>query len=779
MPSSPEPVGAGAGGRAAAALLLVGLLATAWSGLYEGVAPGRLGLLVLLACVPAVATLVPRGALVALPLALAATVLGTLALALRRPVLDLALGRDDAWAAARAILPEGLRIGADSPLPTNLAEAPALVALLDCGLAALAAATAWQVVAQRRPVGGLLVVGLGLAYRWTVEPPGSDLAAGALSLAVVLVALALASQGRPALPWAARASLVGAVVVGLAAVGGGTAGGEGWWSWRDWGEGGGGGAAASLDLRQEYGQLDWPQTPRVALRVRSPRPLPLRAVALEGFDGVAFTRTRIPGTEPAPQPLEVRDGTIRMPGPPREGARVTQRIRLVGARSRVLFAAGRPQRFIGPFGGTAERVDEAVRVSPGLEPGAEYAVESVIPSARPGELLAIRGYAPDSVPAELTRVRSVRWGPAVDVPAWGSGGPAPESAVLGAYAPVRALARRVAGDATSPYAAVNRIEAHLRRAYLYDEKPPYPRDGADGRPTPPLADFLFVSRRGFCQQFAGSMALMLRTLGIPARVAVGYRGGRRDTATDEWVVVDRDAHAWVEVWFPGHGWLPFDPTPGRSAPNAASVSSLDYAPEPLSVDLGEVEESAVAGRPVDVPPAGRASEDGGGGGASGTGEPSGEDGAGAPGAGAWALAGLALLPLASTLAKAARRLRRRRTGDPARRVAGAVAELEDLARDLGHPPAAAWSAAERAAALRGALGIDARGLYGRAAEARFSGAGPRHDAAAEAWRELAALRRALGPRRRLRALAGLRSLVPPPRGAPGRARRLRPAGRAR
>ena len=79
---------------------------------------------------------------------------------------------------------------------------------------------------------------------------------------------------------------------------------------------------------------------------------------------------------------------------------------------------------------------------------------------------------------------------------------------------------------------------------------------------------------------------MLRTVGIPARVAVGYTGGTFDSDSDRYRVLDRDAHSWVEVWFDGYGWLPFDPTPGRSAPNPASVSSPDYNPTPIDIDLG-------------------------------------------------------------------------------------------------------------------------------------------------------------------------------------------------
>ncbi|MGH4009650.1 MAG: transglutaminase TgpA family protein [Pseudonocardiaceae bacterium] len=74
-----------------------------------------------------------------------------------------------------------------------------------------------------------------------------------------------------------------------------------------------------------------------------------------------------------------------------------------------------------------------------------------------------------------------------------------------------------------------------------------------------LVDFLFTGHRGYCEQFASAMAIMLRTLQVPARVAVGFTPG---IATgDSRLITTEDAHAWVEVWFPGAGWLPFDPTP--------------------------------------------------------------------------------------------------------------------------------------------------------------------------------------------------------------------------
>ena len=93
---------------------------------------------------------------------------------------------------------------------------------------------------------------------------------------------------------------------------------------------------------------------------------------------------------------------------------------------------------------------------------------------------------------------------------------------------------------------------------------------------PPLVGFVTRTHAGYCQYFAGAMALMLRYLGIPARVAVGFAGGTYDPKQHVWNVTDREAHAWVEVWFKGYGWLPFDPTP--AAPGAAPRQTLAGVP---------------------------------------------------------------------------------------------------------------------------------------------------------------------------------------------------------
>ena len=97
--------------------------------------------------------------------------------------------------------------------------------------------------------------------------------------------------------------------------------------------------------------------------------------------------------------------------------------------------------------------------------------------------------------------------------------------------------------------------------------------------------FLYEDKRGYCQQFSGAMALMLRMAGIPARVAAGFSPGSYNQDTGEYRVRDLDAHSWVEVWFNGIGWVPFDPTPARSP---AQSQSSALATSAAAADAGEV-----------------------------------------------------------------------------------------------------------------------------------------------------------------------------------------------
>jgi len=113
-----------------------------------------------------------------------------------------------------------------------------------------------------------------------------------------------------------------------------------------------------------------------------------------------------------------------------------------------------------------------------------------------------------------------------------------------------------AAGAVTPYDKAKAIETYLRDNYIYTLTPPATPAGED-----PLAYFLFESKRGYCEFYASAMGDMLRSLRIPTRLVNGFGPGLYDTVTNQYVVRGEDAHTWVEVYFPGSGWITFEPTP--------------------------------------------------------------------------------------------------------------------------------------------------------------------------------------------------------------------------
>jgi transglutaminase-like putative cysteine protease len=117
------------------------------------------------------------------------------------------------------------------------------------------------------------------------------------------------------------------------------------------------------------------------------------------------------------------------------------------------------------------------------------------------------------------------------------------------------LAAQVAGPASNSYDKAAALEKYLRTHYGYTLRLP------SSPVADPLANFLFERKQGHCEYFASSMAIMLRTLRIPARVVNGFVSDEFNDLTGNYVVRARNAHAWVEAYFPGYGWVTFDPTP--------------------------------------------------------------------------------------------------------------------------------------------------------------------------------------------------------------------------
>jgi hypothetical protein len=246
-----------------------------------------------------------------------------------------------------------------------------------------------------------------------------------------------------------------------------------------------------------------------------------RGSALSSFDGRRWT-------EPVISDLPHRiTGTVvvadRWQRSRQDGSRFMYRVNLADTGSGTLFIAGVPE-FL--------NVDASRIV---LTPEDSFRVP-----ARPGEPLRYDVWAHSGPPLDYElspgeRRRYLELPPLLDVR-------------------IRALARQWAG-AGGDQAEAMRIQAHLRSEFTYTlNTPRFPaRD--------PLANFLFVRKSGYCEYFASAMAVMLRSLGIPSRVATGFQSGYFNDVSGMYVIRASDAHAWVEGWIEGQGWRTFDPTP--------------------------------------------------------------------------------------------------------------------------------------------------------------------------------------------------------------------------
>ncbi|WP_199925436.1 DUF4129 domain-containing transglutaminase family protein [Paenibacillus bouchesdurhonensis] len=132
---------------------------------------------------------------------------------------------------------------------------------------------------------------------------------------------------------------------------------------------------------------------------------------------------------------------------------------------------------------------------------------------------------------------------------------------------VRELGKSLVQDSDNRYDATMAVARYLKQHYAYDLNSAIPPEDEDF-----VDRFLFIDRQGYCDHFSTAMVVLLRSNEIPARWVKGFAPGERNKdEADSYTITYADAHAWVEVYFPGHGWVPFDPTPGyESVMSAAS-----------------------------------------------------------------------------------------------------------------------------------------------------------------------------------------------------------------
>lgn len=143
------------------------------------------------------------------------------------------------------------------------------------------------------------------------------------------------------------------------------------------------------------------------------------------------------------------------------------------------------------------------------------------------------------------------------------------------------LARQITANAANPYDKAVAIEQYFHKNFGYT------LDLGAAPVKDPLSNFLFERRAGHCEYFASAMTVMLRTLHIPARYINGFQTGEYNDVGNDFIVRASDAHSWVEAFFPGYGWIEFDPTPAGSAANSPWYAGLHKYSDWLALTWGD------------------------------------------------------------------------------------------------------------------------------------------------------------------------------------------------
>ncbi len=516
--------------------------------------------------------------------------------------------------------------------------------------------------------------------------------------------------------------------------------------------------ATSFQWDQLYGPIPWPRSQASMFEISESRPSLLRVTSLDRFDGLRFLRS-----DAAPELSQFDLGAS-----PRQSQWFRQAtVTIAGLRSSLLVSAGGVPVAVrwlstgAPV--TVREPDGSVVLDSTPTTGVRYQVVSYMPTPTAGSLRraprryprAYLPYAQFELPGaevsgfaapDLRAEEHARPAPATIVGALAPGRtPASEPAVAqriehSPYAPMFALAQRLAAGAPTSYDVAERIEGFLLNNYSYDERVPQERY--------PLEAFLFQLRRGYCEQFSGAMALMLRMDGIPARVGAGFKPSVYDAASHSWNVRALDAHAWVEVFFSGIGWVAFDPTPAGAPSISSGLSGLlaKQGAFPSSTHSGGGA-AGLPARPATAKPVARAGDE--------------------PMQLLALAAGLAVLLALTGLGwwlVARRRLQRALAGDGSL----AVAELRWALTRLGYPIHSTTTLAELESQLESSGG-GGRYLM-RLRELRYS----TNRSARPSSRERDALRRALGHGGGV--LGRWRAMMALP---PGAARRFQPRPRTR
>jgi len=284
-------------------------------------------------------------------------------------------------------------------------------------------------------------------------------------------------------------------------------------------------------------------------QVRSDEPTYWRWLSLDHFDGTSWStddlkvddgRTVRSGHDLPVTPLDDLKVSPKDGFPVADVTSLTQVVTMLNPPGEWLPAAYRPESVSLPGGGPLRYdpvIGAAVVPDPGISSGFVYQVTSRVVDPTYRQLDRVTYDVTDPALRPYTQL--------------------PDPTLRD----MQPLASQIARDQSTPFRQILAIQRFFRSGqFQYSTHVPGRHD------TNFLVRFITRDRKGFCQQFATAMAVLVRALGYPARIAVGFTQGTFDPATKSYRVSTANAHSWVEVYFPGFGWLPFEPTPGPGNP---------------------------------------------------------------------------------------------------------------------------------------------------------------------------------------------------------------------
>ncbi len=304
------------------------------------------------------------------------------------------------------------------------------------------------------------------------------------------------------------------------------------------------GSTSRLDVQADVGDYLTAGRDAELMRVRSPEPLLWRGGTMDFFDGVRWSDTTESGTdygEEVAADVETRD--------------VFQRVQVLNARTDLVFGGYKITETSESFG-AIQNPDGSWSMDQPFEEGDFYEVFSEVPQPTAAQLRGAGSDYPLSVEEKYLQL------PDDTPPVVGQ----TADEILRTYEPA------------TPYDRARAIEQYL----TYDGGFTYNLDVSYRRADEAIEDFLGEGKEGFCTQFSTSMALLLRDMNVPSRVVYGATSGE-DLGSGEYLVRGSNMHTWVEAYFPGVGWYPFNPTPGFSMPTAMEVN----APRGAAPDVGQ------------------------------------------------------------------------------------------------------------------------------------------------------------------------------------------------